>query len=266
MLVPSPIELFTEYNTLLNTCYPTNEVVDREIEEIVDIIIDTKKRYQDVSLKSNVPWYVIGVIHSLEASLDFNTHLHNGDSLRRRTTQVPSNRPINGTPPFTWEFSAIDCLEYDGLSHWKDWTVAGTFYKLEAFNGWGSRIYHHINTPYLWSGSNHYERGKYIADGVWSSLAKSEQVGGALIYRRLAERGQMEIAQIPHTLHELATSVMYMARKPTDLLKIETAQKLQKLLNQHPGILLSVDGWAGSLTSGATKHVAGNYLIGDPRS
>ncbi len=95
MLVPSLSELLVEYNTLLNTCYPTTEVVDREIEEIVDTIIETKKRYQEVSAYSAVPWYVIGIIHSLEGGLNFSTHLHNGDSLHKRTTHVPSGRPLD---------------------------------------------------------------------------------------------------------------------------------------------------------------------------
>ena len=67
-------------------------------------------RYQDVGGKTGIPPYVIGIIHSLEASGRFDRHLHNGDPLTARTVQVPAGRPKSGKPPFTWEESAVDAL------------------------------------------------------------------------------------------------------------------------------------------------------------
>ena len=76
-------------------------------------IASFKKRYMVVSKATGVPWQVISLIHHMESDSDFTTHLHNGDSLKRRTIQVPAGRPKEGKPPFTWEESAIDALKYD---------------------------------------------------------------------------------------------------------------------------------------------------------
>ena len=42
-------------------------------------------------------------------------------------------------------------------------------------------------SPYLWSGSNHYAKGKYVADGKWSSVAVSGQTGAIPVLKRMAE-------------------------------------------------------------------------------
>ena len=46
-------------------------------------------------------------------------------------------------------------------------------FRLEAYNGSGYRDKHpDVKTPYLWSFSNHYTRGKYVADGTVSGTAE----------------------------------------------------------------------------------------------
>src|SRR5258705_13368262 len=72
------------------------------ITAIVNKITAAKTRYQGIEKITGVPWFFIGVIHSLEANCDFTKHLHNGDSLKAKTVNVPKGRPI-GVPPFTWE-------------------------------------------------------------------------------------------------------------------------------------------------------------------
>ena len=57
-------------------------------------------------------------------------------------------------------------------------------FKLEANNGFGYRR-KGINTPYLWSFTNHYRKGKYIADGKYSTEAVSKQVGAAILLKLL---------------------------------------------------------------------------------
>lgn len=149
---------------------------EKEVARVVERILGGKSRYQTVETATSVPWYVIAVIHSLEGSLDFSTHLHNGDSLSRRTIHVPRGRPADGHPPFKWEESAADALHIDGLDRITSWPIARICYQLEAFNGWGYRD-HHIHSPYLWSYSNHYTKGKYTADGQWNASAVSQQPG-----------------------------------------------------------------------------------------
>jgi len=74
-----------------------------------------------------------------------------------------------------------------GLGAKTDWSLAGMLYQLEGYNGWGYRLHHpHVLTPYLWSFSNHYTSGKYVAGGTWSDIAASKQCGAAVLLRRLA--------------------------------------------------------------------------------
>jgi lysozyme family protein len=44
----------------------------------------------------------------------------------------------------------------------------------------------------LWSFSNQYDRGKYVADGKFSSTARSQQCGAAVMLKMLAEAGELE--------------------------------------------------------------------------
>lgn len=149
-------------------------------------IIAAKPRYQAVTAATGVPYHVIGLIHAMEASLSFAKHLHNGDPLTARTKQVPAGRPKAGSPPFTWEESAIDALRYDGLDTVKDWSPERIAFVLEGFNGFGYREHHpSVLTPYLWSFTNHYTHGKYRADGVWDADLVSQQCGAMPILARL---------------------------------------------------------------------------------
>lgn len=153
-------------------------------------IVQNRSRYEGVQRATGVPWYVVAVIHSMESGLNFNRHLHNGDPLTARTKQVPKGRPLTGNPPFTWEESAADALTLDGFPSNTDWSVEKIAYLLESFNGWGYRMYHStVKSPYLWSFSNHYWYGKYVADGKWSDTAVSEQCGAMVLLKRLEAAG-----------------------------------------------------------------------------
>src|SRR5436309_2013959 len=160
-----------------------------------------RARYETVGKPLGVPWFVVGAIHALESGLDFTRHLHNGDPLTARTTHVPAGRPKTGKPPFTWEQSAIDALRGQGLAAWKDWSVPGTLFELEGYNGFGYRDHHpDCPSPYLWSFSNHYARGKYVADGRFSPTAVSQQCGAAVLLKRLQEGGRAAVAEGPRVL------------------------------------------------------------------
>lgn len=151
-------------------------------------ILSNKERYQAVAAMTRVPWFVIGLMHQMESGCNFGCHLHNGDPLARRTVQVPKGRPLAGLGPFKWETSACDALLMKGLEQIGDWPIERICYELERFNGWGYRKYHPTTlSPYLWSGTAHYARGKYIADGKWSSSAVSGQTGAMPLLKKLTE-------------------------------------------------------------------------------
>lgn len=136
-----------------------------------------KERYETVSRMcgGKIPWEFIGVIHNLECSLSFNKHLHNGDSLKRKTRRVPAGRP-RSRGPWTWEQSAVDALKMKNFHKINHWSMERMCYELERYNGFGYRN-KGINTPYLWSGTTVYTKGKYIRDHVFSRSAVSKQTG-----------------------------------------------------------------------------------------
>src|ERR1022692_3987605 len=127
--------------------------------------------------------------------LNFNQHLHNGDPLTARTVHVPAGRPPNGSPPFAWEQSATDALTFQGFANLTDWSLPVILYRLEAYNGFGYRkLAPPINTPYLWSFSNQYTSGKYVADGKFDPHAVSPQCGAAVILLQMAQNGALNFA------------------------------------------------------------------------
>jgi lysozyme family protein len=152
-----------------------------------------RARYQRVQDETRVPWQVVGMIHYIEATFDFSRHLYNGDPLTARTVNYPAGRPVNGEPPFTWEQSAADYMRYLKLAD-TPWNVADTLYAIERVNGMGYRQ-HHVPSPYLWAGSNHYTRGKFVGDGQFSPTAVSQQIGLAVLLRRMVDRGLLTVGE-----------------------------------------------------------------------
>jgi lysozyme family protein len=157
------------------------------VEAVADRIIANKKRYQAISDVTNVPWFVVGLLHKMECELDFGKHLHNGDSLKRKTWRVPAGRPVTGSAPFTFEESAIDALTYDGLDKCADWGVERLAFMAEKFNGFGYYQYG-VQSPYLWSFTTVYTRGKYATDGVYKAGLVSKQSGVMAVLKVLIER------------------------------------------------------------------------------
>lgn len=250
--------LRNEYQQLFDSCNIRSEKLS-EVEKIIQKIITNRNRYEFVGNQLNIPWYVIASIHNMESSLNFSCHLHNGDPLSARTKNVPAGRPLTGNPPFTWESSAIDSLQLQRLDTWRDWSIPGILFKIEEYNGWGYRTKHpEVLSPYLWSGSLHYSKGKYVADGRWSDSAVSTQIGASVLIRRLVEKNLVSLRNIQSDT--IDSPLVYYSTK-----KIDHGEKLQEFLNQFPGIYLLVDGKPGEKTSDAFKAVTGNYLFGDPR-
>ncbi|MBF0528666.1 MAG: hypothetical protein HQK55_05230 [Deltaproteobacteria bacterium] len=256
-----------EYGKLFNSCLISQEKA-RMVEHIIENILGNQSRYQTVGEPFGAPWYVIAVIHNNESSLNFNTHLHNGDPLTARTIHFPPGRPKDGDPPFNWEDSAKDAIQMQGLDQWTNWSLAGTLYQLERYNGWGYRLYHpHVLSPYLWSGSNHYHCGQYIKDGVWSDTAVWQQCGAAVVLRRMVEKHQVEFSDQPYPAATAAPLVSRFSRvMPTRADEVTKTKELQYWLNTFPGIFLKVDGIPGDMTSETFKTVTGHFLPDDPRA
>lgn len=186
-----PVDL-RDYTELLSTMTVKSSGWSSAFNKIASNIAQYEARYREISEATNgVPWYFIGVIHNLEGGLNFTRHLHNGDTLKKRTVRVPANRPAKGYGPFTFFESAVDALKMKGLHEITDWSVERMCYELERYNGFGYRQYRKINSPYLWSGTNHYAKGKYVADGKWDGNAVSKQAGAVPVLL-LLHKGEVQ--------------------------------------------------------------------------
>ena len=139
-----------------------------------------KARYKEVEADTHVPWFVIGALHYREANLNFLGHLHNGDALMLRTVHVPANRPpppwpTPGLAPLElWRASAKDALRRFPTS--ATWTLPAICFFMESYNGFGCRAAG-IHSPYLWNFTQHYTRGGFPRDHVFSPDYVSKQAG-----------------------------------------------------------------------------------------
>lgn len=164
-------------------------------ETAAKLCADTAKaRYQKISAKTGVPWYAIAVIHEREAAGRFDAQLGQGDPLNQVSIHIPTGRgPFLNHPDdpsgedafYRGALDAlIDCAPY--ASKWKDWSIGGLLTLLEEYNGLG---YANMGVPsaYVWSGSDQYVSGKYVADHVYSATAIDVQEGCAPLLSRMAE-------------------------------------------------------------------------------
>jgi len=170
-----------------------------EINQAVNQILSHKDRYQAMAAKVNskIPWYAIGIPHYLECDSDFTQHIHNGDSLKHRTINVPSGRPAaepqaGANKPYSWEESCEDWLHLKQWDKWQSWGISDILLRLEENNGEGYRA-KGIPTPYVWSYTNFYGatstfKGKYVADGKFDPTAISKEVGAAVLIKELISK------------------------------------------------------------------------------
>lgn len=186
-------DISTRYQELYNSMTFRPERM-KQAEDTARLILKGKANYERVSEKAGgkIPWYFIGIIHMMECGCSFSKHLHNGDSLAKRTWQVPAGRPLaepwsGKGSAYTFLESAIDALRLKGFHVQESWNINLMLYRLEKYNGFGY-IRKGIATPYLWAGTNHYKKGKFVNDGVFDPEAVSGQIGAAVLIRLLTDK------------------------------------------------------------------------------
>ncbi len=141
-----------------------------------------------------VPWWFIAVLAEREygGPPHWDKQLAQGDPLDRVSTHDPANRgPFLNHPGDTpsnnaWLRGALDAL-IDCAPHaalWNDWTAGGVLTIGEEFNGLGYAM-RGVPSAYVWSGTDQYVSGKYVADHVYRDTAVDVQDGIAAIIRRM---------------------------------------------------------------------------------
>jgi len=139
-------------------------------------LVAAKERYLTVSKRTGIPWPFIAVTHQRESSQNWARSLAQGDPWNERSTHVPAGRG-----PFTsWEEAAYDALVNCAphASRNKDWSIGGLLTLLERYNGVGY-VNRGLPSPYIWSGTDQYSRGKYVRDGVFDPNEVDKQLGCA---------------------------------------------------------------------------------------
>jgi lysozyme family protein len=166
-----------------------------QLDTTVQHIVGARPRLEHVAQAVHTPWYIVGVLWMQETGGDFLRHLHNGDPLSGRTTHVPVGRPQDWPPPpgvAPWEYSAIDALRYYKLNDLEGLGIGEVLEKFEQTNGLGYRKLG-IISPYLWSGTDIYEKGRFVGDASFDPNAVSKQAGVAALLRRLQDRGIIDL-------------------------------------------------------------------------
>lgn len=149
-----------------------------EAVAVAKSLIASKARYATVALKTGVPWFFIACVHERESGQNFATQLGQGDPLDKPSVHVPKGRG----PFATWEEGAVDalvnCSPYTSRN--SDWSIGGILAQFEKYNGMG---YYNRNlpSPYVWSGTDQYATGKFVADGIYSATAVDRQLGCAAL-------------------------------------------------------------------------------------
>lgn len=174
---------------LFQTMVINNNMYDT-IRKKTASMISNKERYRDVShVFPNVgfQWWIVAVLHEMECSQNFNKYLGNGQDWNKVTTITPIGRgPFN-----SFVEGAVDAIKLKGLQNISDWRMGNLLYVLEKFNGLGYALVHGVNSPYIWAGSNHYLKGKYVKDGMYDENTVSAQIGIALLLKHLDLQGEL---------------------------------------------------------------------------
>lgn len=166
-------------------------VFEIAVNKAVMLYMRTCTRYETVEkMRSDgVPAPILFCLHLRESDNDFTAHPHEGSSLLHRTRFVPKGRlPPPKEPPYKWEVSAEDAYYVaDKLQgNWIDLVYA--FDAMERFNGMGYRK-RGILSPYIYSATQYYDAGKFVADGHFSATAVDKQLGCIAILKRMQQKG-----------------------------------------------------------------------------
>lgn len=148
---------------------------------------ENKDKYDKVSKATGIPAELVAALHWREGSGNFNTYMHNGDPLKDKNgNSIPTTHVPAGVLCQSWEESAIDALSSknkQGLT--SDSTDLKAYYEFaERYNGLGYRN-KGVASPYVWSGTDNYSQGKYVADGKYDPNVKDQQLGVAAMLKEI---------------------------------------------------------------------------------
>ena len=147
-----------------------------DIKNFKDIYERNIDIYEEISQETGVPPALIAALHYRESGCNFTTYLHNGQPLGQKTTIVPKDVLY-----YDFTEAAIDAInssqESKGIHLTQNSDIVMMMTFAELYNGTGYTKYHNMASPYVFSGTNVYEKGKYTGDGSFDSEVVDKQPG-----------------------------------------------------------------------------------------
>jgi len=158
---------------------PDESPLANELKKFVEHYQANEDRYESVSVVTGLPPELIAAIHWREAGGDFACSMSNGSPLGIKSEIVPYDGPYD-----SWEESAIAVLSDDPRQDLlkvceidkdpNDLVALATF--AESYNGRGY-FNKGVASPYLFSGTDVYKKGKYVSDGSYDPDVVDKQIG-----------------------------------------------------------------------------------------
>jgi lysozyme family protein len=169
--------LAPEYATLLATMR-VDPGREHELPARAAAVRELGERHRDewaeVTAKTGVPRLWGLASFERESGSDYSRSPAQGDRWDRVSVNVP-----RGLGPYQdWGDACVAAYGIDRLDEVgaPNWTWTRSCYEGELYNGFGPRA-HGRQTGYLWSWTNIYTGGKYVADGKWDAETQDQQCG-----------------------------------------------------------------------------------------
>lgn len=133
-----------------------------------------------------VPWWFIPLVHERECVRgvdNWTCNIAQGSPFNAKSRVVPYNGPFH-----SFREAAIAALvnEAPHAANNTNWSGGGAMTIAEAYNGTGYAK-KGLPSPYVWSGSNRYIKGKYVADHKFDPNKVDTQLGVAISLRAMME-------------------------------------------------------------------------------
>lgn len=150
-------------------------------DRYIALVAEIKRRHN-----LDVPWWVVPLIHERECLGGVDNWTCN-IAQGWKFNQKSKHKPYNG--PFTsWTEAAIQALvgEHPYAARNTNWSGGGVMTINEQYNGTGYAR-KGLPSPYIWAWSNHYKKGKYIADNKYDPEKVDTQLGVAIALKAMME-------------------------------------------------------------------------------
>lgn len=149
-----------------------------EYQAIADTIKNTTGKH--------IPWWFIPLVHERECIRgvdNWTCNLGQGSPFNQKSKIKPYNGPFH-----SFREAAIAALIHEAphAASNTNWSGGGTMTIGEAYNGIGYAR-KGLPSPYVWSGTNQYVKGKYVKDGVFNPNTVDTQLGIAISLKAMME-------------------------------------------------------------------------------